>query len=142
MEKGTKTVIWVVLGLVVTGGVVTTALIARKRKKEKENLLKILQEQKEMSKQELADLENKLNAASEAEKAQLTEDLLTQIDDNVVGKMAYPAGTWVNVRTSPYVNNGWVNNLIYEKYNKNPFYNSKFTIIIIFIICYCIIRAY
>lgn len=125
MEKSTKIIIGVVAGLAVGTGIVLAVKRSKRIKKEKEDLLRAVEEQKNLSAQQLKELEEKLNNASEEEKEQLTEELMTDIGNVIVGKYAYPKGyseDWakggtVNVRRTPYVNDGYINNLIYENYS-------------------------
>ena len=118
MEKSTK-IISIVVVVIAIGAVITFASLKSKRiKQEKEALLKAIEEQKNLTEQELKELKDRLENASEAEKEVLKEELLTDIGNVIVGKYAYPKGASVNVRKSAYVNNGVVNNLIYENYKK------------------------
>jgi hypothetical protein len=122
MQKNTKIIIGIASSLVLLTG---AFLILKTRKeraaqllKEKEDLLRTVQEQKNLSAKQLKELEQKLKASSEDEKEALSEELLADIGNVIVGKYAHPKGSSVNVRTSAYVNNGWTNNLIYENYSK------------------------
>ena len=118
MEKSTKIVIGIIVTLAVGTGVLLAVKKSKRIKKEKEDLLRAVQEQKDLSAEQLKELEEKLKNASEEEKEVLTEELMTDIGNVIVGKYAHPKGSSVNVRTSPYVNNGWTNTLIYEDYTK------------------------
>jgi len=114
MNKKTK----IVLGIssaVILLSVVFFALNKRKKnKEEREKLLKSIEEQKDLSAQELKELKAKLETSSEKEKVDLTEKLLTDIGNVKVGKFAYPKGASFNVRSSAMVNNGTINNILYE----------------------------
>lgn len=119
MEKKTKIIIGVVSTLLIGTGIVLAIRKSNKLKKEKEDLLRAVEEQKNLSAEELKKLEEKLKGASEEEKEVLTEQLMTDIGNVIVGKFAYPKNeSGVNVRTSARVNNGWSNNFIYEDYKK------------------------
>ena len=118
MKKSTK-IISIVVVVIAIGAVITfTSLKSKRIKEEKEALLKAIEEQKNLTEQQLKDLKDRLENASEAEQLALKEELLTDIGNVKVGKFAYPKGVSVNVRTSAKVNNGLVNNLIYENYKK------------------------
>ena len=118
MKKSTK-IISIVVVVIAIGAVITfTSLKSKRRKEEKEALLKAIEEQKNLTEQQLKDLKDRLENASETEQLALKEELLTDIGNVKVGKFAYPKGASVNVRTSAKVNNGLVNNLIYENYKK------------------------
>lgn len=118
MEKKTKIIIGVVSTLLIGTGIVLAIRKSNKLKKEKEDLLRAVEEQKNISAEELKKLEEKLKGASEEEKEVLTEQLMTDIGNVKVGKFAYPLDSGTNVRKSAYVNDGWSNNLIYEDYKK------------------------
>jgi hypothetical protein len=122
MKKSTKIIIGIT-SIVILG--VTVFLISKTKKdkdaqllKEKEALLKLAENQKGLSAKEVEELKAKLDKANEAEQQAIKDDLTIVVGDVKVGKFAYPKGDYVNVRNSAYVNNGWINNFIYEKYTK------------------------
>jgi len=111
MRTSTK-IISVTVTILAIGGIVVFALNRRKKnQEEKEALLKEIEDQKKLTKEQLAQQQQ---AVTET----VTQQVLTDIGDNKVGKIAYPKGSYVNVRSSPKVNNGLINNFIYEKYKK------------------------
>ena len=111
MKKSTK-IISVVVSLLAVGGLVGLGLhLKNKNDKEKQDLLDALDKQKESAQQQLSQQAQDITSS-------VTEQVLTDIGSNKVGKFAYPKGAKVNVRTTPNVNNWIINNLIYEDYNK------------------------
>lgn len=111
MRTSTK-IISATVTILAIGGIVVFALNRRKKnQEEKEALLKEIEDQKKLTKEQLAQQQQ---AVTET----VTQQVLTDIGDNKVGKIAYPKGSYVNVRSSPKVNNGLINNFIYEKYKK------------------------
>lgn len=118
MNKTTKIILGSLLTIGIGVGVTLTISKIKKDKKEMKALLQTIEDQKDLSRQEKDELKKKLANSSAQEKEKLKEDLLTDIGNVKVGKFAYPKGATVNVRTTPMVNNGFVNNLIYKDYGK------------------------
>jgi hypothetical protein len=118
MEKSTKTILIISIVTILIGGTVLGIFAGKKKrdkaKKEKEDLLKEIEAQKNLSAAEKAKLIKDLEAKKEQEVQAAITTTNTNIGNVRVGKFAYPKGSSTNIRYSAYVNNGWVNNIIRE----------------------------
>lgn len=109
MKKGLYITI---ASLVVLGGTIfTIAKVRKNRAKRKEEF------------DSLIELNNANNQAAIDELKGQYENALTQQQEDIKGvrqgKFAYPSGSYVNIRTSAKVNNGYINNIKYKHTGQN-----------------------
>lgn len=103
-----KTGIYIAIGSLAVLGI--TLLTARKvranRKRRKEEFDKLIAHNNANNQKEIDRLQQQYDAA--------VKDVKEDVGNVKLGKFAYPSGSYVNIRTSPKVNNGYWNNIKYK----------------------------
>jgi|DEB0MinimDraft_10_1074344.scaffolds.fasta_scaffold02741_8 type II secretory pathway pseudopilin PulG len=114
-----KLVIGIASTLLLGGGVYLWTSIAKKKKQQREAETKA--RIAEAIKGAKSEAEKKAVAAqilAKENQETAVEEVLKEVGDKKVGMFAYPKGKDVNVRSSAKINDGTINNNIYEDYTK------------------------
>ena len=101
--------------LLTVGAIVTNSVL--KRKREREEFERKLQEMKDLSQEEI----NRLREQFEQEKESAIEEVVTVVDTKKVGNYAYPKSSSVTIRQTAEIDDGgWFDfdNILVEKHSK------------------------